>query len=39
MEVINAGMESTGPGYYLRILEKCGDRIKPDGVVRFFYRK
>lgn len=35
--IVNAGMPGVGPGYYWRILEKYGDRIKPDLVMVGFF--
>lgn len=37
VEVINAGISCTGPGYYWHILEKYGDSIKPDLVLIGFF--
>ena len=37
IEVINAGMECTGPGYYFYVLEKYGDLMKPDLVLVSFF--
>ena len=37
VEIINAGMEGTGPGYYWHILHKYGDSFKPDLVVVGFF--
>lgn len=37
IEIINAGMEGTGPGYYWHILKKYGDAIKPDLVLVGFF--
>ncbi len=37
VKVINAGMESTGPGYYRHILERYGDLIRPDLVLVGFF--
>jgi hypothetical protein len=33
VEIVNAGMPAIGPGYYWHILEKFGDRFKPDLVL------
>ena len=37
IEVVNAGMENTGPGYYWHILEKYGDSFKPNLVLVGFF--
>jgi hypothetical protein len=37
VEVVNAGIESIGPGYYWHILNKYGDSFKPDLVVVGFF--
>jgi hypothetical protein len=37
VEIVNAGMPAVGPGYYWHILEKFGDRIKPDLVLVGFF--
>lgn len=37
IDIINAGMEATGPGYYWHILAKYGDSIKPDLVLVGFF--
>lgn len=37
VEVINAGMEAMGPGYYWHILRKYGDLFKPDLVLVGFF--
>ena len=30
VEIVNAGMEAMGPGYYWHIINKLGDLFKPD---------
>ncbi len=37
VEIVNAGMESIGPGYYLHILERYGDLIKPEFLLVSFF--
>ena len=37
IDVVNAGMAGTGPGYYYLILKKYGDRWKPDLVLMGFF--
>ena len=37
MEIVNAGMEAIGPGYYWHILSKYGDLFKPDLVMVGFF--
>jgi acetyltransferase AlgX (SGNH hydrolase-like protein) len=37
VEIVNAGMESIGPGYFWHILKKFGDRFKPDLVLVGFF--
>lgn len=37
VEIVNAGMESIGPGYYWHILNKYGDSFKPDVVLVSFF--
>jgi hypothetical protein len=37
VEIINAGMEAMGPGYYCHILRKYGDLFKPDLVLVGFF--
>jgi hypothetical protein len=37
VEIINAGMEAIGPGYYYHILNKFGDSFKPDLVIVGFF--
>jgi len=37
VEIVNAGMEGMGPGYYWYILNKFGDLIKPDLVLVGFF--
>jgi hypothetical protein len=37
VEIINAGMEAMGPGYYWHILQKYGDLFKPDLVLVGFF--
>jgi hypothetical protein len=37
IEIINAGMETTGPGYYRHILEKYGDAFQPNLVLVGFF--
>ena len=37
IEVVNAGMENTGPGYYWHILKKYGDSFKPNLVLVGFF--
>jgi hypothetical protein len=37
VEVVNAGMEAMGPGYYWHILNKFGDSFKPDVVLVGFF--
>ena len=37
VEIVNAGMEAMGPGYYWHILNKVGDLIKPDLVLVGFF--
>jgi hypothetical protein len=37
VEIINAGMEAMGPGYYWHILKKYGDLFKPDLVLVGFF--
>jgi hypothetical protein len=37
VEIINAGMEAMGPGYYWHILRKYGDLFKPDLVLVGFF--
>ncbi|MCX5888943.1 MAG: SGNH/GDSL hydrolase family protein [Deltaproteobacteria bacterium] len=37
VEVINAGMEGTGPGYFWHILRKYGPRLRPDLVIVGFF--
>jgi hypothetical protein len=37
VEVVNAGMEAMGPGYYWHILQKYGDLFKPDLVLVGFF--
>jgi hypothetical protein len=37
VEIVNAGMEAMGPGYYWHILKKYGDLFKPDLVLMGFF--
>jgi hypothetical protein len=37
VEIVNAGMEAMGPGYYWHILQKYGDLFKPDLVLVGFF--
>jgi hypothetical protein len=37
VEIVNAGMPCIGPGYFWHILEKFGDRFKPDLVLVGFF--
>ena len=37
MEIVNAGMEAIGPGYYWHILSKYGELFKPDLVMVGFF--
>jgi hypothetical protein len=37
VEIINAGMEAMGPGYYWHVLKKYGDLFKPDLVLVGFF--
>ena len=37
VEIVNAGMMCTGPGYYLHILKELGDRFQPDLVLVGFF--
>ena len=37
VEIVNAGMEAMGPGYYWHILNKFGDLFKPDLVLVGFF--
>jgi hypothetical protein len=37
IEIVNAGMEAMGPGYYWHILNKYGDLFKPDLVLIGFF--
>ena len=37
VDIINAGIEGTGPGYYWRFLNKYGDRLQPDLVLAGFF--
>jgi SGNH hydrolase-like domain, acetyltransferase AlgX len=37
IEIVNAGMENTGPGYYWHILKKYGDSFKPNLVMVGFF--
>ena len=37
MEIVNAGMEAMGPGYYWHILSKYGELFKPDLVLVGFF--
>jgi len=37
VEIVNAGMEAMGPGYYWYILNKFGDLFKPDLVLVGFF--
>jgi hypothetical protein len=37
VEIVNAGMEAMGPGYYWQILRKLGDSFKPDLVLVGFF--
>jgi hypothetical protein len=37
VEIVNAGMEGMGPGYYWHILNKFGDLFKPDLVLVGFF--
>jgi len=37
VEIVNAGMEGMGPGYYWHILNKFGDSIKPDLILVGFF--
>ena len=37
IEIVNAGMEHTGPGYYWHILNKYGDSFKPNLVLVGFF--
>ena len=37
VEIVNAGMEAMGPGYYWHILNKLGDLFKPDLVLVGFF--
>ena len=37
IDLVNAGMQSEGPGYYWHILEKYGDSWKPDLVLVGFF--
>lgn len=37
IQIVNAGMPATGPGYYWHILEKYGDAWKPDLVLLGFF--
>ncbi len=37
IEIINAGMEATGPGYNWHILNKYGDLLKPDLILVGFF--
>ena len=37
MELVNAGMEAIGPGYYWHILRKYGDSFQPDLVLVGFF--
>jgi hypothetical protein len=37
VEIVDAGMEAIGPGYYWHILHKYGDSFKPDLVLSGFF--
>jgi hypothetical protein len=37
VEIVNAGMEAIGPGYYWHILNKYGEAFKPDVVLVGFF--
>jgi hypothetical protein len=37
VEIVNAGMEAIGPGYYWHILNKFGDLFKPDLLLLGFF--
>jgi hypothetical protein len=37
VEIVNAGMEAMGPGYYWHVLNKFGDLFKPDLVLVGFF--
>jgi hypothetical protein len=37
VEIVNAGMEAMGPGYYWHMLKKYGDLFKPDLVLVGFF--
>ena len=37
VEIVNAGMEGMGPGYYWHVLNKFGDLFKPDLVLVGFF--
>ena len=37
IEIVNAGMEAMGPGYYWHILKRYGDLFKPDLVLIGFF--
>ncbi|MCL4500693.1 MAG: hypothetical protein M1438_02420 [Deltaproteobacteria bacterium] len=37
IDIVNAGMAGTGPGYYYHILENLGDSVKPDFVLVGFF--
>lgn len=37
VEIVNAGMEAMGPGYYWHIIDKYGDLFKPDLILVGFF--
>lgn len=37
VEIVNAGMEAMGPGYYWHIINKLGDSFKPDLIIVGFF--
>ena len=37
VEIVNAGMEAMGPGYYWHVLNKFGDLFKPDLILVGFF--
>jgi len=37
VEIVNAGMEGTGPGYFFHILDRYGDSISPDAILVSFF--
>jgi hypothetical protein len=37
VEIVNAGMEAMGPGYYWHVINNIGDLIKPDLIIVGFF--